>query len=67
METLTQDNARIGLAIRSKTNPEWGIYTLQKDRNGWMYSSPRATAMLDVAEFKFWEVVPRMGLRTDKP
>ncbi len=54
--TLTTENARKGLRIISKTNPEWGTWTLNQDRNGWVIKrdSRGCERMLDKGEFRFW-------------
>lgn len=57
-QELTIENARIGLRIVSKSNPEWGTCTLKQDRNGWIRKRDGrgCESMLDVAEFHFWEL-----------
>ena len=57
METLTTGNAKVGLVIQSKTDPEWGLFTLKQDRNGWIKSGRSGSSMLWEGEFKFWNVV----------
>jgi hypothetical protein len=60
MDTLTTENARAGLTIRSRAYPEWGSFTLEQDRNAvWMYSTPKGSAVLNVSEFRLWEIIPQ--------
>lgn len=57
METLTLENAKLGLQIRSIENPEWGTFTLSKDENGWIKKGRSGSSHLFEHEFKYWEVV----------
>lgn len=54
--TLTTKNARKGLSIISKTDPKWGTWTLNQDRNGWVIkrNGRGCECMLDESEFHFW-------------
>ena len=56
---LTTGNAREGLTIVARDNPEWGTWNLTRDRNGWvLIRTGRGCArMLDEAEFGFWEII----------
>lgn len=55
--TLGDENAYSGAKIVSKEHPEWGEFTLNKDRNGWTRTSLSGSSMLDPGEFKFWNLV----------
>lgn len=55
--TLGDENAYSGANIVSKEHPEWGEFTLNKDRNGWTRTSLSGSSMLDPGEFKFWNLV----------
>lgn len=55
---LTKRNAKVGTAIRCKAHPEWGLFMLMRDRNGWTHRAANGNeAMLDEGEFRFWEIV----------
>jgi hypothetical protein len=54
---LSKDNAKVGLKIRNRNNPDWGTFTLKQDRNGWIYSADHGSAMLFFGELHFWEIV----------
>ncbi len=59
LETLTPENARIGLYIVCKQHPEWGVKQLRQDRNGWFHYCLRGSAMLFECEFHFWAIIGR--------
>lgn len=66
--TLTLKNAKVGLKIENKKNLGWGVFTLKKDRNGWIAyrGSGGDERMLDTAEFKFWMLLANQKERTGR-
>jgi len=57
METLTLENATIGLQIRSISNPEYGTFTLSKDENGWIKTGRSGSNHIWEHDFIYWEIV----------
>ena len=56
-QTLTIENAKIGLTIKSSQSPEWGCFTLSKDEHGWIKNGRSGSNHIFEHEFKYWEVV----------
>lgn len=54
---LTSKNVKDGLEIVNWQHPEWGKFVVTHDKNGWIYKNARGSAMLDVNEFFYWDVV----------
>jgi hypothetical protein len=53
---LTKENARIGLRIINKANPEWGVATLGRDGQFWTFKNRAGEAVLFEGEFHFWRL-----------
>jgi hypothetical protein len=49
-----------GMTIACHQHPEWGAFTLLRDRNGWTKRSHSGsgTSMIDEDEFRFWYDLP---------
>jgi len=54
---LTIDNAKVGLTIINKSNPQWGEATLQHDGHFWIFKNRAGSAVLHTGEFRFWAIV----------
>jgi hypothetical protein len=56
---LTKENAKHGLLIISKDNPEWGIFVMQDYDSRvpcWNIRGDRGVRVLFESEFKFWKI-----------
>ena len=59
LPVLTKDNIRVGMKIMMADHPEWDVFWVKQDRNGYIYSRGGAdSAMLWESEFHFWRVLP---------
>ncbi len=53
---LTIENAKVGLRIVNKANPEWGVATLEHDGHFWIFKNRAGRAVLHTGEFRFWKI-----------
>lgn len=59
LPVLSADNVKVGLKIVNFDHPEWDVFWVKQDRNGYIYSRGGSnSAMLWEGEFKFWRVLP---------
>jgi hypothetical protein len=59
MTELTEKNAEVGKLIVSKEHPEWGEFVLKEynPRGWWNIRGLRGYKVLNIGEFKFWNMV----------
>lgn len=59
MTTLTKENAKTGIKLKSKSSPEWGTWVLTLDEVNGHHSikASHGERCLFEDEFKFWEVL----------
>ena len=56
-EKLSEKNISEGLVIINSSHPEFGNWTVGKDRNGWTIRNHRGSKMLWENEFHYYKLV----------